>query len=175
MTSSPQTSPTAGALTFCDYYARLFAYDRWANRRVLETMASLGSRLPQRPVDRLNHLLICQTLWIARMTGRPTPENIFPTWPLAELQKRAPGVFDSMEQFLDSLSDQDLHKPAAYTSMEGESLQGPPADALTQLYGHGCYHRGQIACELNPLLPKPLVTDYIYYRKAIQGDDGQLV
>ncbi len=145
------------------YFSRLFEYDRWANRRVLAAMESLGDRLPQRSVDRLSHLLICQELWIARLSGKTLPAEIFPTWPLAELQRRAPAIFDSMERCIAGLTEQSLHELVDYTSMDGESLRTSFAHALTQLYGHGCYHRGQIACELNPLLDEPLTTDYIYY------------
>lgn len=156
---------TQAPMTFKDHYTTLFDYDRWANRRVLDAMESLGGRLPQRPVDRLSHLLICQELWIARLSGQPTPGDIFPTWPLTELRSRAGDIFDSMKRFIDEFSDQDLHKPVAYTSMKGESLRGSPADALTQLYGHGCYHRGQIACELNGLLGRSLGTDFVIFTR----------
>lgn len=156
-------STACEAATFTAYFAHLFEYDRWANRRVLETMATLGDRLPQRPVDRLSHLLICQELWIARLSGKELPTEIFPTWPLDELQRRAPVIFESMERCIAGLSEQDLHELIGYTSMEGKPLRTSYAHALTQLYGHGCYHRGQIACELNPLLPEPITTDYIYF------------
>lgn len=149
--------------TFTAYFARLFEYDRWANRRVLDAMGSLGDRLPQRSVDRLSHLLICQELWTARLSGKTPPVEIFPTWPFAELQNRAPAIFESMEQCIAGLTEQGLHELIDYTSTEGETLRTSFAHALTQLSGHGCYHRGQIACELNPLLPEPLTTDYIYY------------
>jgi len=169
MTQS-HTTESAASVThsanhpFGDYFARLFEYDRWANRCVLETMASLGDRLPQKPVDRLSHLLICQEMWIRRITGAGEPiTDFFPSWPLAKTTSRAAEIFALMERFIADSSETDLFSEFEYTSGGGGRFRNRRADVLTQLSQHGCYHRGQIACDLNPLLPEPLTTDYIYY------------
>ena len=161
--SVPSAAPSA-PVSFGDHFARLFEYDRWANRRVLETMASLGDRLPPQPVDRLAHLLICQEMWIRRITGAGEPiTDFFPSWPLAQTTSRAAEIFALMERFIADSSEADLFAEFEYTSGSGGRFRNRRADVLTQLSQHGCYHRGQIACELNPLLPEPLTTDYVFY------------
>ncbi len=50
-----------------DYFVRLFEYDHWANRFVMETMAAI-EKLPASPLNRMCHLIICQQLWLSRLT-----------------------------------------------------------------------------------------------------------
>ena len=64
----PEVAPQIDAVTgFRDYFRKVFAYDRWANGRVLDAMAELGDRLPERPLNRMSHLVVCQSLWLSRL------------------------------------------------------------------------------------------------------------
>ncbi len=162
---------SAGALpdavsSYLAYFARLFEYDRWANGRALDAMRSLGDRLPARPVHRLSHLLICQEMWVGRMTRSPRPiTDFFPSWTLAEAATRAASIGTLVQRFIESIDDAMLLAEFEYTSSEGGRYRNRPIDVLTQLSQHGCYHRGQIALELNPLLPAPISTDYIVFSR----------
>lgn len=154
----------APALTFTAYLDRMFEYDRWANARVLEAMSSLGDALPQKPVDRLSHLLICQRMWIRRMRDDADQiTDFFPSWPLAKTKAEAQAIGAEMREFIQSHSDAELLEDFVYQSSEGAAFRNRRLDILTQLSQQGCYHRGQIACDLNAMLDKPLVTDYVYY------------
>lgn len=163
--SNPEDRTVAeSSTTLREYFARLFEYDRWANGRVIDVMRSLGDRLPARPVDRLSHLLICQEMWVGRMTGSPDPiTDFFPSWTLEEAAARAAAIGELMKRFVDAMDDALLLAEFEYTSSEGAPFRNRPIEALTQLSQHGCYHRGQIAVELNPLLPTSLITDYINF------------
>jgi len=166
MTHTPTSSadPTVAGVAFRDYFARLFEYDRWANARVLDTMRSLGERLPQKPVDRLSHLLICQKMWIQRITGQGEPiTDFFPSWPIEQTEREAKEIAALMQRFIAGMPEEQFFTEFEYRSAEGGRFSNRRADILTQLSQHGCYHRGQIACELNPLLPEPLTTDYVFY------------
>lgn len=157
-TAAPTTT------TFRDYFIRLFEYDRWANARVIAAMESLADRLPQKPLDRLSHLLVCQKTWAQRMRDEPNPNTVlFPTWSLEELKTHGADIAAMMKTFLEEIADEALQEEFEYRSTEGAVFRNRRADILTQLSQHGCYHRGQIAVELNPLLPKPLVTDYVFF------------
>ncbi len=156
----------ANPSSFRDYFTRLFEYDLWANGRVLDAMRSLGDRLPAKPVDRLSHVLICQEMWVGRMTGTPNPiTDFFPSWTLDEAEARAASIGVLMRRLIESLDDATLVAEFEYTSSEGGRYRNRPIDVLTQLSQHGCYHRGQIALELNPVLPAALSTDYIVFSR----------
>lgn len=175
MMTTPQYSSAASVPSFAAYFARLFEYDRWANRRVLEAMESLDDRLPTKPVDRLSHLLICQKMWNQRFVGvEVTIKNFFPSWTLAQVQENEREISALMERFIADLPAERWFTPFAYTDSEGGRFTNQPIEILTQLSQHGCYHRGQIACELNPLLPQLLTTDYIFYCRLTQDDGVQL-
>lgn len=159
MTAAPATR------TFRDYFGRLFEYDRWANGLVLDAMSSLGEP-PRKPLDRLSHLIVCQRLWLSRMTDDVTPpEAIFPTWPLERARDEAGPIFESMRRFVDDLPEEEFHQPFSYRSSEGDDYTNLRSEILSQLATHGCYHRGQIAVELNPLLPEPLTTDLVFFTR----------
>ena len=150
--------------TFRDYFARLFEHDRWANGLVLNAMGGLGERLPSKPLGRLSHLIICQQLWLSRMTDDfETPASIFPAWTLDETRDRYEVIGGGMKRLIETLPEADFHAHFDFTSMEGKPYRLLRRDILTQLAEHGAYHRGQIAVEINPLLGKPLATDYVYW------------
>ena len=145
-----------------DYFVRLFEYDRWANRFVMETMATI-SDLPAKPLDRMSHLIICQQLWLSRMTDEfERPSDIFPHWSLQDANTKAQRIFARMERLVAEHTDDLLYQPFEYQAMDGNHFESLRMDILTQLALHGSYHRGQIAVELNPLLDKPLTTDFVY-------------
>ena len=145
-----------------DHLARLFEYDHWANRFVLEAMAGLAD-LPAKPLDRISHVVVCQQLWLSRMGDKmEPPADIFPHWTLAETNASAEVIFARITEFIAGADDASLRAPFQSRSIEGDRYELTPLDALTQLSLHGSYHRGQIAVELNPLLDEPLTTDFIY-------------
>ena len=145
-----------------DYFVRLFEYDHWANQFVMEAMAAIET-LPAKPLDRMSHLIVCQQLWLSRLTNDfEKPSDIFPHWTLAEANAGADAIFSRMAQLISELTDELLGQPFQYHSMEGGHFESLRSEILTQLSLHGSYHRGQIAVELNPLLDKPLTTDFIY-------------
>ena len=152
------------AATFRAYFAKIFEHDRWANGVVFDSMTKLGETLPQKPLDRLSHLIICQQLWLSRLTDDfEKPEMIFPKWTLAETKRNAEPIFAGIKRFIEELPEEDYHRSFAFTSMEGQPYTLLRRDIFTQLGQHGAYHRGQIAMELNPLLDECLTTDYVYY------------
>lgn len=152
------------ATMFGEYFSGIFEHDRWANNLVLETMTELGDTLPTKPLDRLSHLIICQRLWLSRLTGDfEKPETLLPKWSLDETKQNGAIIFEAMKTFITQLPEDDFHRPFAFTNMKGEDYTLLRRDIFTQLGQHGAYHRGQIAMELNPLLDEPLTTDYVYY------------
>lgn len=152
-------SESPGSLS--DYFREMFAYDRWANRRVLETLENLNNP-PRKPIDRLGHALAAQRLWLWRLGAeRDRPDDIFPSWPLSRVREEADRAHSAMQRFVDRLADADLAHEATYTATEGGEFTNTVWQVLSQLLTHGAYHRGQIATEINPLLDDPLATDLI--------------
>lgn len=152
------------AATFRACFSRIFEHDRWANGVVFEYMTNLGEALNQKTLDRLSHLIICQQLWLSRLTDDfDKPKTLFPKCSLNETKLNAEPIFAGMKRFIEELPEEDYHRPFDFTSMEGQPYTLLRRDIFTQLGQHGAYHRGQIAMELNPLLDECLTTDYVYY------------
>jgi len=151
-------------LSFSRYFARLFEYDRWANHKIITAFQQIGESTPQTALDRMSHLIACQRLWIARMRDDGTgPKTIFPSIPLNAIHEDAENVFDLVRRFIDDLPENELFTRFRYTSTDGTKLSSLKYEILTQLSQHGCYHRGQIAVEINPQLDQPIATDWVFY------------
>ena len=90
------------------------------------------------------------------------PSDIFPHWSLPEVNSNSNAIFERMRRLVAEHTDDLLRQPFQYQAMDGNHFESLRMDILTQLALHGSYHRGQIAVELNPLLDKPLTTDFVY-------------
>ncbi len=161
------TDDADAALSFAQYFGRLYEYDRWANGRLLDVMEGMGSELPSKAVNRMSHLIACQRLWMARMgRGLSYPATVFPEISLSETRGEAELVFAEMRDFVAEFDQQDAAQLSArfqFKDLKGNAHSALIYEILTQLSQHGCYHRGQMAVDLNPLLDQPVVTDWVYY------------
>ena len=69
------------------YLQRLFAYDDWANREVLDSLARAGGR-PARSLKLLSHIVAAEALWLARLRREKSPMAVWPELTLDECRAR---------------------------------------------------------------------------------------
>lgn len=156
-----------GVLSMAGYFVRLYEYDRWANGLLLDALDGLGDVVPAKAINRMSHLVACQRLWMARMgRGLEMPATIFPEISLVETRAEAERVFAEMRDYVKSLTEGDdagIFERFHFEDLKGQRHSALIYEILTQLSQHGCYHRGQMAVDLNPLLESPIATDWVYY------------
>jgi uncharacterized damage-inducible protein DinB len=154
----------------------LFAYDAWANRRILGACTALTPEQFTRPLgssfpsvrDTLAHILGAQWLWLERLHGRrpaglPKPDEY---GDLASLQARWEETQRNLASYVSQLSAADTERILEYHNLKGEPMRNPVWQALHQLANHGTYHRGQVTTMLRQLGAKPISTDLInFYRE----------
>lgn len=151
---------------------RLFAYDTWANARMLDAAAALapadwsrevGGSFPSLAAT-YGHLAGAKWVWLQRLAGTSLP---MPEWvkapALAEVRERLAEVDRGWEERLSSFTDADLARVLAYRSLAGDPYERKLADIVTHLANHGTYHRGQASTQLRLLGAKPPSTDFIYF------------
>ncbi len=157
----------------------LFAYDRWANRRVLQACAGLtheqllrnmGSSFPS-VRDTLAHIFGAQWIWLERFHGRvppglPKPEQ-FPD--LAAVTEQASQVQEQLDQYLQRLTPEELASAFEYSDLKGNRHRSYRWQVLQHLANHGTYHRGQITTLLRQLGAKPVSTDLIAFYRECAG------
>ena len=140
-----------------DDFASLFAFNRWANSKMLEACRKLT---PQQyaaepatgwsPVrSTVYHLVVVTDVWSRTLAG--DPDTSFPA------EAEAPGVDDAerildrayrlLDSLLPKLGQEDLAAPRRFSRPEW-TVVAPPWLVLRHVVNHTTYHRGQIASKL---------------------------
>jgi uncharacterized damage-inducible protein DinB len=137
-------------------HVRMFAaYNAWANERLYACAARatpealrehrgafFGSLL-----GTLNHLLVTDRLWMARLEEGTSPrgtrldEVLFED--LGELRAARRAEDRRIVGFVEGLSEERLAGPLAYATSSGAPHTQPLHEVLAHLFNHQTHHRGQ--------------------------------
>jgi uncharacterized damage-inducible protein DinB len=154
----------------------LYAYDAWANRRMLEACAALspeqftrdlGSSFPS-VRDTMAHIFGAQWIWLERFQGRSHTAlpngNEFAD--LASLRARWTQFESELLSYVNGLSAADLERSFDYRDIKANAHRNLLWQTLQHLANHGTYHRGQVTTMFRQLGAKPVGTDMIgFYRE----------
>ena len=144
-----------------EHLSRLFSYDDWANREVLDSLQALSAP-PKRSVELLAHILSAERLWLERLLVQ---QQTLPVWPLSTLVQcklevgQLPGLW---KNYLTALGEAGLARSLTYKNTKGESFSSQKQDILLHVVMHSAYHRGQIAADVRAGGFTPAYTDFIH-------------
>ena len=154
-----------------------FAYNEWANARLLAATADLSNEQFTRDLqssfrsirDTLSHIVAVEWVWLRRWKGESPSAG--PDWaasPSREtLRNKLREVETERSAFLASLSDSDLMQPITYRNLKGEEWRYLLGDLLLHLVNHSTYHRGQITTMLRQVGITPPSTDLLIFKGAL--------
>lgn len=152
---------------------QLFQYNRWANARMLDSVAALsGEDLTKelsgsfRSVrDTLAHILSAEWIWLKRWKGTSPPALLDPTnfATLSALRSRWAEVEGEQTDFVEGVTEEALGEVISYINTKGETWRYPLGQMLQHLVNHSSYHRGQVATLLRQLGRKPASTDFLLF------------
>jgi uncharacterized damage-inducible protein DinB len=155
----------------------LYEYDRWANGRVLQIVATLSAEQFTRDLggsfrsvrDTLLHILAGEWTWLTYWS-EPSLGSAF----LSELRSRREALFNpnafpdvtsvqskwfevekQQIEFVSRVTDQSLQAMVPF-----RTTQVHLAGLMQHLANHSTYHRGQIALMLRQLGATPVATDF---------------
>jgi uncharacterized damage-inducible protein DinB len=153
-----------------------FAFERWANRTILESVAVLTPEEYARPIGgsfgsvqgTLFHIFGADWVWLERFHGRspramPEGEDLTA---LEALARKWREVEAGQDAFLAALTQERMEEPLSYVAFSGDSFTRRLGDALLHLANHGTYHRGQVATLLRQLGRTAASTDYLRFLDA---------
>jgi uncharacterized damage-inducible protein DinB len=147
----------------------LYQFNQWANRRTLDSCASLTDEQFTRDLkssfasvrDTLVHMYGAEWVWYERFHGRSP--STFPeaaTFPdLASVRGKLEEMDSQYLDYVSGLTQQDLDRVIHYKGFAGAEFSNPLGQSLHHLSNHGTYHRGQIVTMLRQLGAKPVATD----------------
>lgn len=154
---------------------RLFAYTRWANGRMLDTVQTLSDEQFRRDLkssfpsvrDTIVHTMGADWIWLERWQGR-SPRS----WPeaddmraVAQMRERWNRLEDYRTAYLAALDDAALRRPIAYHNIKGQPFSEPLEYQVQHAANHGTFHRGQVITMLRQLGATPVATDLIVFER----------
>ncbi len=144
-----------------EHLRQLFAYNDWANRRIIVALKAAES---PRSVEILGHLLTTEAEYYERLYGKnSTGFDFWPTRSLDECGTLARDVAERYEKLLRRFDDEGLDIRAKYHSSEGIPYENTFRELLTHVLMHSAIHRGNIILKLREEGHDPPATDYIIY------------
>ena len=158
----------------------LYAYHRWANRRLLEVAAALGEEACGRDVGAafsfptlrrtFAHLYGADAIWLARWNGEPTgalPGADIPS--MAALRETWDALIAAQQAFVEALKPVDLGRELHYKDSAGTPYHTPLGILLTHVVTHGNHHRSEIATMLTMLSGSPPDTGLVTWHRTVTG------
>ncbi|MGH9196130.1 MAG: DinB family protein [Acidimicrobiia bacterium] len=156
----------------------LYAYNRWANRRLVAAASTLPVELLTRELavsfrsvwGTVQHILWGEWLWLGRCQERPsTGPSPLECRDLGTLRFHWVEIEREQLEFLRRLTAADLERPISYENPPGTNWTYPLAHMLQHVVNHSTYHRGQIAAMLRQLGTAPPPTDYLVFFDELAG------
>lgn len=139
----------------------LFAYNDWANRRIIVALKTAKSR---KSLQILAHLLITENEYYERLYGKDsTGFDFWPNLSLADCGELAKATAERFEKLLRRFDDEGLDVVARYRTSEGIQYENTYREMLTHVLLHSSIHRGNIILKLRGDGFEPPKIDYIVY------------
>jgi uncharacterized damage-inducible protein DinB len=155
-----------------DDFASLYAYNRWADQRVLDACRKLtAEQYASEPVpgwssvrSSIYHIAIVTEAWLRGVAGEnvtvvPTEAELETVDDAERLLDRAYGLF---EELLPTFTPEFLATARPFRG-GGRTAVLPPWGVLRHVVNHSTYHRGQVAAKLKRLGAEPPATDMFFW------------
>ena len=143
-----------------DHLREMFAYNEWANRRILDALRSNGN---ERCVQILAHLLVTEQEYLERIAGGRDSTG-FNFWPVVGLDQMAASLASVAEAYRERLTDEaSLDRSATYKTSEGVEYTNTWRELLAHVLFHSSIHRGNVMLKLRESGIAPPTIDYIIY------------
>ena len=157
----------------------LYAFNRWANQRMLDALAALSAEEFSRDLksshpsvrDTVLHVMASEWVWLSRWLGT-SPGGMPPEWSSFTLPQIAAAwedLYRAQQSFLEKLSDADLDRVVDYRNLKGEAYSNVLWQLLRHMVNHSSYHRGQVTTMLRQLGHTPVATDLVLYYRLQQS------
>lgn len=153
-----------------------FAYNAWANRRLVEAASELSQEelthdfrtADHSVLETLVHVFAAERVWLARLQGGPNPGFVTEAdRSIAALRNDWPALAERWDLWLRGLTDESAAALISYHDMKGTPWTQRLDKLVLHVVNHGTHHRGQVSGFLRALGHTPPVLDLVlYYRET---------
>jgi uncharacterized damage-inducible protein DinB len=158
----------------------LYAYHRWANRRLFDLAGALGEEMCGREIGKqfsfptlrrmLAHLYGADTLWLARWKGQPTGVLAgADIASMAALRKDWDALVAEQQAWVEALRPVDLGREVHYKDTAGNAYHTPLGILLVHVVAHGNHHRSEVATMLTMVSGSPPDTGIVSWHRTVTG------
>ncbi len=150
----------------------LYDYSRWANGRILDTVAALTPEQFLAPVpvggslrDILGHTMGAQWLWLSRWQGH-SPRAVWDVTTIPDLptlRREWAAVEDATAAFVGDLTEERLAADLTYVATSGAERTQPLWQLLLHQANHATQHRSEAALVLTQAGHSPGDLDLLLY------------
>ena len=178
---------------------RLYAYNRWANRRMFAVVVKLSEEQVAAPIpssfpsirESVYHILFAEWVWLRRWKGMsprakaPNPDGSLKMWTalrglsdpspeelstVAGLRRFSESLENERQEYLRGLTEEVLQAPLNFHDMAGTPYSEPLVQLMQHVANHGSYHRGQVTTLLRQIGAETVPLDMIYFfREEVAG------
>jgi uncharacterized damage-inducible protein DinB len=138
-----------------DYFRQLYAYNRWANLRLLEACTALTPEQWRQAQGHswntihamLVHMLAAEWVWLSRWKGVSPRTLLDPaeTPTLAAVAARWVEVDAELQRFVAAQTPESLDQEIDFTNTRGTPYRLRLWQMLTHVANHATHHRGELA------------------------------
>ncbi|HEY0652628.1 MAG TPA: DinB family protein [Chryseosolibacter sp.] len=149
------------------YFLKLYQYNAWANKRVLETIQRQNVN-DEKILTLMGHVVAAQFLWLHRIKGLPAPD--VKLWGDYSLDRLLMLAEKAGKEWLDYVEATDnFDRMLTYKNYVNEPYTNNVENIMIHLVNHSSYHRAQVAMLLRQKGYEPINTDFITYDRVITG------
>lgn len=158
-----------------DDIVELLEYNRWAKQRLLDSLETVKQEDFDNDLHSshggirgtLYHMVNAENIWYSRLAGQQVKMlDEKGLRDVKSLRAKWDELDSSLEALIRSSTDEQLKSQFEYQDLRGNKYTQPRMWALSQLFNHFTYHRGQIVAMQRQLGYKPVNTDMIgFYRE----------
>ncbi|MES2863388.1 MAG: DinB family protein [Bacteroidota bacterium] len=145
------------------FYKDKFQYTFDKNQEMIAYLIENESLLNEKIQVLISHILNAHEIWMKRILKTPTKYGV---WQLHDYADMAEIDAQNFELTKHILAEKDLNEKVDYKTSTGESYTNVLNELLFHVVNHSSYHRAQINTELKNLGLKPLITDYVFYKRT---------
>ena len=148
-----------------DHLRNLFAYNDWANRRIIAALKRTPSPAALRVA---NHLLAAEREWLERCHGKTdASSNFWPELSVDECGELARSNAEEFDKLIRRFDEYGLDMRMRYRNSKGSEFENTFRETLTHVLIHSATHRGNIMLKLREEgFEPPTIDNIIYLRET---------
>lgn len=145
-----------------DFYLDKFQYTFDKNQEMIAYLCEHEAKLNEKIHVLISHILNAHEIWMTRILKVPTKYGV---WELQDYTNMVEIDQLNLELTKQILDEKDLNEKVDYKTSTGEFYSNVLHELLFHVVNHSSYHRAQINSELKNIGLKPLITDYVFYKR----------